>query len=203
MKNFIHKIQISILLLILIIGFNSIARADKIKDLEIEGISIGDNLLDFFSEEEIIKESSSSKLYDYLKEPKKFTTVEFVYHPKLVTYESIQVIYKNISGDYIVYAIIGKIYFKDNIEDCYPLRDKIIKEIELDLDINFNEPKITRHPSDKNKISKVSQSSFWLNNDDVIIAECYDWSEEMKYYDNLKINMFSNEANLWITNYRE
>ena len=202
MNNFIHKIKISILLLILIIGFNSIARADKIKDLEIEGISIGDNLLDFISEEEIIKESSSSKLYDYLKEPKKFTIVEFVYHPKLVTYESIQVIYKNISGDYIVYAIIGKIYFKDNIEDCYTLRDKIIKEIELDLDINFDESKTILHPSDKNKKSKVNQSAFWLNNNDVIIAECYDWSEEMKYYDNLKINMFSNEDNLWITNYR-
>ena len=202
MNNFIHKIKISILFLILIIGFNSIASADKIKDLEIEGISIGDNLLDFFSEEEIIKESLSSKSYDYLKEPKKFTIVEFVYHPKLVTYESIQVIYKNISGNYIVYAIIGKIYFKDNIEDCYSLHDKIINEIELDLDINVNETKITLHPSDKNKKSKVNQSAFWLNNDDVIIVECYDWSEEMKYYDNLKVNMFSNEANLWITNYR-
>lgn len=189
--------------LIFIFNFQSLTMSKELKNLEIEGISIGDDLLDFFSEAEIIEESFSPKLYNYLKEPKKFTIVEFVYHPKLLSYESLQVIYKNTSGEYIVYAVIGKIYFKDNIEDCYSLRDNILKDIELDLNINFNEPKITLHPSDKNKKSKVSQSAFWLNNGDVIIAECYDWSEEMKYYDNLKINMFSNEANLWITNYRE
>ena len=184
-------------------NIQSFTLANDIKSLEIEGISIGDNLLDFFSEDEIIEESFPSKFYNYLKDPKKFTQVEFVYHSKLVSYDSVQVIYKIISGQYIVYAIIGKIYFKDNVEDCYSIRDNIIKKIELDLDINFNEPKIILHPSDKNKKSKVNQANFWLNNNDVIIAECYDWSDEMKFYDNLKINMFSNEANLWITDYKE
>ena len=198
----IKSIKKSFVILILLLNIQSYTFAIDISDLEIEGISLGDNLLDFFSEEEIIKESISSKIYDYLKEPKKFTQVEFVFHPKLVSYDTIQVIYKIISGDYIVFAIIGKIYFENNIRDCYSLRDTIVKDIELDLDVNFNEPKITLHPADKNKKSKVNQATFWLNNDDVIIAECYDWSEEMKYYDNLKINMFSNEANLWISNHK-
>lgn len=190
-------------MLILFLNIQTDTFAIDIRDLEIEGISIGDNLLYFFSEEEIVKESIPSKTYNYLKEPKKFTQAEFVFHPKLVSYDTVQVIYKIISGNYIVYAIVGKIFFEDNFEDCISLRDTIVKDIEIDLDVNSDEPKITLHPADKNKKSKVNQVTFWLNNDDVIIAECYDWSEEMKYYDNLKINMFSNEANLWISNYKK
>ena len=39
--------------LILIFGFQSWAKADDIRDFEIEGMSIGDSLLDYFSEDEI------------------------------------------------------------------------------------------------------------------------------------------------------
>ena len=55
MNKFINNIQINILLLILIIGFNSIARADKINDFEIERLSIGSSLLNFMSEKDIKK----------------------------------------------------------------------------------------------------------------------------------------------------
>ena len=186
-------------ILVLIFGLQSWTKANDIRDFEIEGISIGDNLTNFFNEEEIVKESVSSKMYYYLKEPEKFTHVEFVYHPKLSTYDTIQVLYKKISGDYIVYAIIGKILFKDNINDCYDFRDGIVNDMEDQLKTEAGDKEVALHPSDKSKKSKVDQVVFWLKNDDVIIAECYDWSEEMGYYDNLKVNLFSNEANLWIT----
>ena len=39
--------------LILIFNLQSLTKADDISDFEIEGMSIGDSLLDFFSEEEI------------------------------------------------------------------------------------------------------------------------------------------------------
>ena len=47
MKNFISKIKINFLLLTLIIGFHSIASADKINNFEIEGLSIGSSLLNY------------------------------------------------------------------------------------------------------------------------------------------------------------
>ena len=93
--------------------------------------------------------------------------------------------------------------FKDNIKDCYSFRDGIVNDIEDQLETKAEVKEVTLHPSDKSKKSKVDQVGFWLKNDDVIIAECYDWSEEMGYYDNLKINLFSNEANLWITDVKQ
>ena len=45
--------RVFIAVLVLIFSFQSWVRADDIRDLEIEGMSIGDSLLDHFSEEEI------------------------------------------------------------------------------------------------------------------------------------------------------
>ena len=42
-----------LLILILTLSFQSMTKADDIRDFEIEGISIGDSLLDYFTEEEI------------------------------------------------------------------------------------------------------------------------------------------------------
>ena len=53
MRNFL-------LILILTLSFQSLTKADDIRDFEIEGISIGDSLLDYFSEDQIKK----SKRYD-------------------------------------------------------------------------------------------------------------------------------------------
>ena len=84
------------LLVIVVLGLFLITPswADNIRDLEIEGIVIGDNLLDHFSKQEIKKESLSSVTYDFLKDPDKFIQVEFINHSSLETYDSIQVFYK-------------------------------------------------------------------------------------------------------------
>ena len=61
----------------------------------------------------------------------------------------------------------------------------------------------TGKPSMEESLYKEVVDRIRQKNDDVIIAECYDWSEEMGYYDNLKVNLFSNEANLWITDVKK
>ena len=42
-----------LLILILTFSFQSLTKADDIRDFEIDGMSIGDSLLDYFSESEI------------------------------------------------------------------------------------------------------------------------------------------------------
>ena len=61
---------------ILIFSLQSWAKADDIRDFQIEGISIGDSLLDYFSEEEIklefpYKKKHSAQLF-YLMSLTKF-----------------------------------------------------------------------------------------------------------------------------------
>jgi len=43
-----------ILFIILTISFQSLTKADDIRDFQIEGMSIGDSLLDYFNEKDIL-----------------------------------------------------------------------------------------------------------------------------------------------------
>ena len=46
--------RVFIVVLVLIFSLQSWTRADDIRDFEIEGMSLGDSLLDYFTEEEIL-----------------------------------------------------------------------------------------------------------------------------------------------------
>ena len=55
------------LLTLFVLLFSTSVFADNISDFEIEGISIGDSLLDYFSEEEIIEQIKETRyMYEYL-----------------------------------------------------------------------------------------------------------------------------------------
>ena len=59
--------RIFLSVLILIFSLQSWTKADNISEFEIEGISIGDSLLDHFSKEEILKQTEENKfMYHYL-----------------------------------------------------------------------------------------------------------------------------------------
>ena len=62
--------RIIIIIIIFFINIQLLSKADDIRDFEIEGISIGDSLLDHFTEKEI-KENIS---YNYEETNKKFTS---------------------------------------------------------------------------------------------------------------------------------
>ena len=64
--------KVFITVLVLIFSLQSWTKADDIRDFEIEGMSIGDSALDFFSEEEI----------------KKFLIVEYPSSKRIVGWES-------------------------------------------------------------------------------------------------------------------
>ena len=53
--------RVFLTVLVLIFSLQSWTKADDISDFEIEGISIGDSVLDFFSKEEIKKDTPEEK----------------------------------------------------------------------------------------------------------------------------------------------
>ena len=52
-----------LLILILSLTFQSFTKAEDIRDFEIEGMSVGDSLLDYFSKKEIDKQINSKSTY--------------------------------------------------------------------------------------------------------------------------------------------
>ena len=70
--------RVFIAVLVLIFSFQSWTKADDISDFEIEGMSIGDSLLDYFSEEEI-----KDNKRNYVKNKKYYVVGEGAFNLKI------------------------------------------------------------------------------------------------------------------------
>ena len=75
-------------ILILIFTLQTPSQADDIRDFQIEGMSIGDSLLDYFSEEEI-KNNSKPKYYDFIPNFP-FIAIEIEKHNSFEQYYGVQ-----------------------------------------------------------------------------------------------------------------
>ena len=110
-------------ILILILTFQTPSWADDIRDFQIEGISVGDSLLDYYSEDEII----SYKTTPY-KSKKWAQYANYFDNPD--TYEGFMVHFKNDDSKYIIGSIEGLIIYKNNIEECYELKKTIVSNFD-------------------------------------------------------------------------
>tara|TARA_B100001996_G_scaffold363901_1_gene332509 strand:- start:255 stop:569 length:315 start_codon:yes stop_codon:yes gene_type:complete len=99
----LNRLTISIFLIIF--SLQSLTKADDIRDFEIEGMSIGDSLLEYFSEEEI-----KSKNKSYYPKSKKYHMIEFEGNFK--DYESLAFHLKKNDKKYLIQSIKGVIFFK-------------------------------------------------------------------------------------------
>ena len=59
------RMKIFLTIMILTFSLQSWAKADDISDFQIEGMSIGDSLLDYFTKNDIQKEMNSEFVYKY------------------------------------------------------------------------------------------------------------------------------------------
>ena len=100
--------------------------ADDISDFELEGISIGDSAIDYFTEEEIL----NGVEYFYKKdEYKHFELIS----PKFSKYDSMHLYFKKNDEEYIIQGLDGTKYFINNIIDCY----KELIDVDLFVSSNF------------------------------------------------------------------
>ena len=100
--------------------------ADTISDFEIEGISIGDSLLDYMTEEEILEEIERTKdWYSYLNEPNKYS--EIYLFKDFPTYDFLSFFVKNTQSNkyvtnsnekYTILATRGMISYDEDFDNC-------------------------------------------------------------------------------------
>ena len=119
------NLKILLYVLILIFNFQLLVKADDISDFEIEGISIGDSVLDFFSKKDIKKNT-----WDYFKN-KEFTPLQFDYPKFAETYDAIDISYKTSDQNFTIEALSGIIFYTDKkeINKCYKKMDSIVSDI--------------------------------------------------------------------------
>ena len=167
--------------------------ADDIKDFEIEGMSVGDSLLDYFSEEEIKDNIEPSSFKN-----KKYTKFEMYKHDSIKTYESIQVFFKANDEKYKIYFVSGALFDKNiNIKNCKK-KDEIAEEISKSIiDVTIKDQGINSHPTDKSGKSKVNASIFEFLSGGYIKVTCVDYSkkieEEWGWNDNVRVDIGTEE----------
>ena len=181
-------------LLIIIFNLQSLTKADDIKDFEIEGISIGDSLLDHFSKKEI-KENTMSNYY----KNNKYTSVEFSDDGRFNIYESVEINYLTKDNNYTIESVSGAIFCAKNFSKCKDLEKKIKSDISEQFKNLENFDYEGSHNADKSGDSKLSHNIFSYTNGDMIIIETIDWSKKITqkngWTDNTSLSVRTNNFN--------
>ena len=157
--------RVFITVLVLIFSLQSLTKADDIRDFQIEGISIGDSLLDYFSESEI--ERSKDELQ---YKANKFYQVTIL-SGNFDQYDAMHFQLKNNDNKFIIYSMSGIIELE--IKKCLKKQKKIFKEL-LTL---FDNPKTSdegkrKHPGIKNA---YTYDNYILVKSDMISVSCYEF----------------------------
>ena len=190
--------KLSTYLFLIFFSFSAPSFADDIRDFQIEGMSIGDSLLDYFSEDEI-KNNIIKDYYKY-KSNKKFITVEFNELSFFKTYkDGVQIDLKN-EKKYEIYGLSGHIWYKENIDDCYEKQNEIDKELsKIFKEAKREHVSKIKHPADESGKSNVTYITYWFKSGDYASIDCTDWSSKMKpREDNLGVSFVTKEFNDWI-----
>ena len=183
-----------LVILVLIFSFQIPSFADDIRDFQIEGMSIGDSALDYFSEEMI-----NSNIGKTSYKSKKFYHVGIEDSTKFEMYNVVQLHFKKNDNKFIIHSISGN--SRMEIKSCLNKQKEIYEEIsELFTDIKKYDAGKRKHPSDESGKSFTYDMYFQFKSKDVIVVSCYDWSEKMSAADKLLIAIDTKEFNDFLNN---
>jgi hypothetical protein len=186
-----------IFILILIFNLQSWTKAEGLEDLNIEEFQIGESLLNYFSKEEIIKNTSKTVFKDTDKKFQAFFTDHPVKLKSYDTYQYVRVTYLN-NNEFLIYGISGmRDYEKDDMQKCYLLQKKIEEEFD-NLFSNFKKNKeVFSSRMDSTGKSKITGIYYYTENGYAEIA-CYDFAEHIKIASGIDVSITSNSLKDWL-----
>ena len=185
--------KLSTYLFLIFFSFQTSSWADDIRDYEIEGMSIGDSLLDYFSKSKI--KNNEQEYYSN----NEFVPVYIEDESKFIDYSGVQFHYKRSDKNFKIAGIEGILWFKNNIDACYKKMKKIDKELKnLFSKAERVSIKNESHSQDKSGKSKFTSIEYNFKSGDVFWITCTDWTTKMGYGDNLTIGLFTEEILTWI-----
>ena len=159
----------------------------------IEGISIGESLLKYYSKTFI--KNNFTNLYP--NSDNKFLTVLIRNLKVSSPYEYIQVMYKKDDPKFIVHSIDGMVDFKD-VNECYLIQN----ELEEDFDVKFKDgTKKTEvlkiFELDESDTSKVKQIRYDFK-EFIIAISCYHFSDDAGMPNGLNVSSTTYELKEWL-----
>ena len=182
------------LLAILVLGLFLItpSRADDIRDFEIEGISLGDSLMEYVSKEEIKRYKANyykDDTYDSVTIYPNATSVNIKFYDTLV------LSYKTNDDKFSIVGLSGIIRYANNIDECFVK----MKEVINDLAKTFVNIKPTKIKTINWAMGKNTTSEFYFKSGDAASVQCTEYDREHKYDDHLRIVINRKEFSNWIS----
>ncbi len=183
--------RVFIVALFIIFSLQSCVEADDIRDLEIEGMSVGDSLLNYFNKKEI---NDNFFIASYYKKNEKF----YIYESKIGSsdnfeiYDVLQIALKSKDKKLKINSILGNIMYDNNIQNCYKKQNEIVEEFSnLFIKKKKKDWGILDIPGDN--IGSYKPVTFDYNNGDRVMVACYDYSPETGWFDSLKVSIYTKE----------
>ena len=179
-------------------SFQAPCWADDIYDYQIEGMSIGDSLLDYISESEINNNKGKGQF-----KINKFMYVDMDKLKSLEIYSALRVWIKPEDNNYKIYSVEGNIFYDNKINDCYKNQKEIVDELtELFNDKNVQkfEAEEKKHRLDKSGKSTFIATYFTFKSGEAAQITCTDWSKELKWIDQLSVAIDSKEYGDFLQN---
>ena len=161
------------IIFIFVFLFTTNSLAEDISDYEIEGMSIGDSLLDYYNEKIILENISGSQYPN-----NEFTLIGFR-ESKFKTFDAITITYKTKDNKYTIHGITGSKYYYKNFNDCLKTKEKVEEEVSS-MFKNTQMQKVDNDPHSFDETGNSFQfvSMINLKNGDIDIV-CYNWSDEL------------------------
>ncbi len=191
-----------IIIFISVISSISSLFADDIKEFTIEGMSLGDSVIDHFPGRDVVNNITSK--YDHLSD--EFHVSELYRHKNFKKYDEVHLVIKSDSEDILfpIYGISGLIYYEKNIENCYAEKDKLVIELgtifKKDIETGVVKVKWShlKHPSDLSGQSDYEESKFFFDWGFARVT-CYDMAAHMDISDALAIDVYYQEVDNWLS----
>ena len=191
MKKLLGIVVLSLLL-------SATSKADDIRDFEIEGMSIGDSLLSFMTNDEILNQIELNKDVHY------FLTDEFIQVYKydgLLKYSFVSFYIKKRDKNFKIYGLTGSMSHTENISECHEQMDEIAQELSSLFNDAERKKSNYNHPIDESGKSKIKEIYFLLNSKDKVRVICMDFEEDLRkknnWADGLDITLQTKEITDW------
>ena len=183
-------------ILILIFSLQTPSQADDIRDFDIEGMNVGDSLLDYFSKREI--ENGTTTLYPKSKD---FFSLSIL-NSKSDTYDQFSFHLKKDDKNYIIYSISGDFHFENDIKGCNIKKKEIIDE----LNSVFKNLKQKNYDYEYFKLedgkSVAAITDFIFDDRSAVRVYCIDWSKVTEknrdFVDMLSVDISPRSVLVWL-----
>ena len=182
-----------LVVLVLIFSLQSWTKADDIRDFEIEGMSIGDNLLNYFTKNEII-----NNLANYYNDKEYSVTELDSANPDYIL---IQVHYKKEGKKFIIYALDG-LFEIENMQQCINKKNNIADDMSSVFKNTDREDRPDAKMASGHGV--MHNIKFYFDSGDFAEITCYDYNKQVEdergWADHGRVAIVNKKLSDWIIN---